>query len=67
MGNAEEVIKEVMKAADVLVLSVLDTIMKSAMESSSIDETGERTVSMLKLINIFDIAKETIQKGQVIG
>jgi len=41
--------------------------MKSAMESSSIDETGERTVSMLKLINIFDIAKETIQKGQVIG
>jgi len=60
MGNAGEIISEVIRASNVLVTSVLDLIMKGAVEASVTDEHGERQISILKLVSIIDSAKEII-------
>lgn len=67
MGNAGEVIADIVKASNVLVTSVLDLVMKSAVEASVTDEHGERQISILNLVSIIDSAKEIINRERSNG
>jgi len=62
MDNTEEIMIKIVKASNDLVTSVLDVVMKSAIEFSTIDVNGERQVSVLNLIGVIESAKTTINK-----